>query len=118
MIQKRKKVDSHELQTLRNVVKKGEEEVIKNFEDAFKEVRIEGKRKKASVVNYTESSLSSSTGSSLTPSKNPKETLYMGTNSEARQRYHRSRSDQRRSQSRDSRYRTPLKQSRYDGFKS
>ena len=78
------------------MVKKGGEEVIKNFEDAFKEVRIEGKRKKASVVNYTESSLSSSTSkdflknlkdvvnpteSSLTPPKDPKETLYMGTNS-------------------------------------
>ena len=60
-IQKRKKFDSHELQTLRNVVKKGGEEVIKNFEYAYKEVRIEGKRKKASVVNYNESSSSSST---------------------------------------------------------
>ena len=50
-IKKRKRVDSHKLQTLRNVVMKGGEEVIKNFEDAFKEVRIEGKRIKASIVN-------------------------------------------------------------------
>ena len=45
LIQKREKVDSHELQTLRNLVKKGGEEVIKNFEDAFKEVTIEGEKK-------------------------------------------------------------------------
>ena len=98
-IQKRKKVDSHELQTLRNVAQKGGEEVIKNFEDAFKEVRIEGKRKKASVVNYTKSSSSSSTPKdflknlkdvvnstelSLTSPKDPKETLYVGTNFKAR----------------------------------
>ena len=34
-IKKRKRVDGHKLQTLRNVVKKGGEEVTKNFEDAF-----------------------------------------------------------------------------------
>ena len=56
-IKKRKRVDPHEIQTLRNVVKKGGEKVVENFEDTFKEVRIEGKRQKVSVINYTESSL-------------------------------------------------------------
>ena len=91
-IKKRKRVDPHEIQTLRNVVKKGREKVVENF----KEVRIEGKRQKVSVINYTESS------STLSSSKDVKETLYMGTSSEARRRYQQSRSDRRRSQSQDS----------------
>ena len=43
-IKKRKRVDPHEIQTLRNVVKKGGEKVVENFEEVFKEVNIEGKR--------------------------------------------------------------------------
>ena len=53
-IKKRKRGDGHELQTLRDVVNTGGEKVIENFEEAFKEVRIKGKRMKASVVNFTE----------------------------------------------------------------
>ena len=90
-IKKRKKVDPHKIQTLRDVVRKGEEKVVENFENVFKEVRIERKRQKASVVNYTESS------STLSSSKDTKETLYMGTSIKARRRYQRSRSDRRRS---------------------
>ena len=118
-IKKRKRVDSHELQALQNVVKKGGEEVIKNFEDVFQEVRIEGKRMKSSDVNYTESYLTSTSSST-----DLKETLYLGTASEARQRYQRSSSfrrnnfNRRRSQSRESRFNTPSRQSRYDDFKS
>ena len=71
-IKKRKRVDGHKFKTLRDIVMKGGEEVIKNFEDAFKEVRIEGKRMKASVVNYTESSSSSTLSSSSSKdSKDP-----------------------------------------------
>ena len=90
-IKKRKRVDPHKIQTLRDVVRKGEEKVVENFENVFKEVRIERKRQKASVVNYTESS------STLSSSKDTKETLYMGTLIKARRRYQRSRSDRRRS---------------------
>ena len=79
-IKKRKRIDSHELQALWNLAKKGGKEVIKNFEDVFQEVRIEGKRMKLSEVNYTKSSLTSSENNST----DPKETLYMGTPSEAR----------------------------------
>ena len=103
----RKRIDGHKLQALCNVVKRGGDTVIKDFEDVFREVRVEGKRLKSSVVNYTESSL---TSSSRNKSQDPKETLYMGTPSEARQRYQRSGSfrknkffDRRRSLSRDSR---------------
>ena len=45
-VQKRKKIDSHDLQSLRNVVKKGEETVIKDFKDKFQEVIVEGKIKR------------------------------------------------------------------------
>ena len=89
--QEEKIVDPHKNQTLRDVVRKGEEKVVENFENVFKEVRIERKRQKASVVNYTESS------STLSSSKDTKETLYMGTLIKARRRYQRSRSDRRRS---------------------
>ena len=68
-INKRKRVDTHEIQTLRNVVKKGREKVVENFENVFKEVRIEGMRQKVSVINYTESS------STLSSSNDAKETL-------------------------------------------
>ena len=82
-VQKRKKIDSHDLQSLRNVVKKGEETVIKDFKDKFQEVIVEGKRKKTSVVNYTELSYGS---------KGELETLCMGTLGEAWKQFQRSRS--------------------------
>ena len=44
-VKKRKKIDSHELQSLRDVVKKGGETMINDFEDKLQEVIIEGKRK-------------------------------------------------------------------------
>ena len=113
-MKKRKRIDSHELQLLHNVVKKGGDTVIKDFEDVFQEVRIEGKRMKSSVVNYKKSP---STPSSEDKSQDLKETLNMGSSSEARRRYKRSgsfrrnQSDRRRSQSRESRYNTPSRQS-------
>ena len=45
-IKKRKRDDPHEIQTLRDVVKKAEDKVVENFENVFKVVRIEGKRQK------------------------------------------------------------------------
>ena len=54
--EEKKRIDSHELQALRNVVQKGGDTGIKDFEDVFQEVQIEGKRLKSSVVNYTQSS--------------------------------------------------------------
>ena len=52
-VRKRKKIDSHELQSLRNVVKRGGDTIIQDFENTFQELVVEGKRKKASVVNNT-----------------------------------------------------------------
>ena len=72
-VRKRKRIDNHELQSLRDVVKKGRDTVFKDFEEKFQEVVVEGKRKKTSVVNYTESS----------SGKKDAESLYMGTPSEA-----------------------------------
>ena len=98
-VRKRKKIDSHELQSLKNVVKRGGDTIIKDFENTFQEIIIEGKKKKASIVNYTQSS---------SGSKGELETLYMGTSSEAWRQFQRSRSfsrgkasDRGRSQSRN-----------------
>ena len=55
-MRKRKRIDGHELQALQNVVKKGGDRVIKDFEDVFQEVRIEGKRLKSSAIYYSNSS--------------------------------------------------------------
>ena len=56
-LRKRKKIESHELQALRNVVKENAADVVKRFETKFKETRIEGKRKfnGTSTTHYTES---------------------------------------------------------------
>ena len=82
-VQKRKKIDSHDLQSLRNVVKKEEETVIKDFKDKFQEVIVEGK---TYFVNYTKLS----SGNKDLHSKNTNEelqALYMVTSSEAWKRF-------------------------------
>ena len=112
-VRKRKKIDSHELQSLRNVVKRGGDTLIKGFENTFQEIIIEGKRKKTSVVNSTQLS---------SRNKGELETLYIGTSIEAWKQFPRSRSfsrglsfDRWRSQSRDSHL---PRQSRFDSYKS
>ena len=49
-------MENFELQSLREVVKTYGPDVVKNFEEKFKEIRVEGKRQsfKDSVTNYTE----------------------------------------------------------------
>ena len=54
-VKKRKMIQDHELQSLKDVVKKGGDTVFQDFKERFQEVVVEGKRKKTSVVNYTES---------------------------------------------------------------
>ena len=130
-VQKRKRIDGHEFQSLRDVVKKGGDNVLKNFEEKFKEVRVEGKRVKSSSIHYTEVAPDSSSihYTEVAPEDLSKytreelETLYMGTSSEARRRFQRNGSfqrrqsfDRRRSSSRDTRF--PPRQSRFDGYKS
>merc|ERR1712237_226501 len=71
-VKKRKRMDNFEYQALRNVVKEGGGAVIDNFEKKYRELNVEGNRKKLKETLYTES---------------VKETLYMGSESEARKRY-------------------------------
>ena len=73
---KRKGIESFQLQELRNVVKAGGEEVMSEFRDKYRELKIESNRGKA------------------------REAYYMGNQSLSRQRYHsqRNRAD---SQGRD-----------------
>ena len=86
-------MESFELQALREVVKENGQDVVQNFENKFKKIRVEGKRKslKESTTLYTER---------LPPTYYTEaeqehiEAMYMGTESEARKRliYSRSRS--------------------------
>ena len=69
---KRKRIDNFKYQALRNVIKEGGEAVVGNFEKMYRELRVEGNRKKLKETLYTEGE---------------KETLYMGSESEARKRY-------------------------------
>ena len=43
IVKKRKRLDKFVYQSLRDIVKIGGADVIKNFEDKFKELRVEGK---------------------------------------------------------------------------
>ena len=49
-LKKRKRIENFELQSLREVVKTNGPDVVKNFEEKLKEIRVEGK----SATNYTE----------------------------------------------------------------
>ncbi len=71
-VKKRKRMDNFEYQALRSVINEGGENVIDNFEKKYRELKIEGNRKKVAETMYMESE---------------KETLYMGSESEARKRY-------------------------------
>ena len=51
----RKRMDDFEYQALRNVSKEGGVDVIENFKKKFKEMKVEGNRKRVSEVLYTES---------------------------------------------------------------
>ena len=79
----KKKMENFEIKALRNVVKDSSpDEVVKNFEKKFKEIKIEGKRKavlssamftdKLPRTYYTEEEI---------------EAMYMGTESETRKRF-------------------------------
>ena len=55
-LKKRKRMENFELQALRDVVKENSEDVVENFEQKFKEIRVEGKRKSlnSSSTLYTD----------------------------------------------------------------
>ena len=118
------------MQALREVVKENAENVVERFEEKFKEIRIEGKTNShRSFTMYTDT---------LPKTHNTEaeqkeiETMYIGTESESRKRFQRSRSSsQQRRQSQDRRQRSLIRnryndynrnsqdtRSRYDCFKS
>ena len=126
-VRKRKNIDRHELQSLQNAVKKGRDTVITDFEEVFQEM-IEGKRAKmtsTTSVHYTadntediEDDMDDLPEDDFT--KEERETLHMGTPSEARrfqqvsQPFSQGRqSFNRRSFPRDCNL--PSRQLRYDG---
>ena len=71
-------MENFEIQSLREIVKTNGPDVVKNFEEKFKEIRVEGKRKsfKDSVTNYTEAEI---------------EAMYMDKVYESRKRFSNSR---------------------------
>ena len=87
IIKKRKRIDKYVYQSLRNVVKEGGVDVLKNFETKFKEMRVEGCRKDASStsVMYTEDMHEDLPEAHYTETELKEiETMYIGTVSEAR----------------------------------
>ena len=89
-LKKRRKMENFELQTLREVVKVNGPDVVKNFEEKFKEIRVEGKRKslKDSTTLYTETL---PTTYYTEAEQEQIETMYMGKESQSRIRYNNSR---------------------------
>ena len=90
-LKKRKIMENFEIQSLREIVKTNGPDVVKNFEEKFKEIRVEGKRKsfKDSVTNYTETPPSTY----YTEAEQAQiEAMYMGKESESRKRFSNSRS--------------------------
>ena len=89
-VQKRKRMENFEIQSLREIVKTGRPDVVKNIEDKFKEIRVKGKTKtfKDSVTNYTESPPKTY----YTEAEQTKiEAMYMGKESLSRKRFSNSR---------------------------
>ena len=56
IVKKRKRLDKFVYQSLRDIVKVGGDNVVKNFEEKFKELLVEGNRKEinSSTVMFTE----------------------------------------------------------------
>ena len=90
-LKKRRKMESFELQALREVVKENGQAVVQNFERKFKEIHVEGKRKslKESTTLYTKKPPPTYYTEA---EQEPIEAMYMGTESEARKRFNNSRS--------------------------
>ena len=89
-LKKRKRMENCEIQSLREIVKTNGPDVVKNFEEKFKKIRVEGKRKtfKDSVTNYTETPPSTY----YTEAEQEEiEAMYMGKESLSRKRFSNSR---------------------------
>ena len=94
IVKKRKRIDKFIYQALRDVVKLGGDDVIKNFKEKFKELQVEGCRKdgSSSSVMYTEDvEMDEDLPEDCYTESEMKEmeTMFMGTESEARKRFQR-----------------------------
>ena len=106
------RIENFVLQTLREVVKENGPDLVKNFEEKFKEIRVEGRRKSVPSAMYTE----------MLPTtyytEAELEAMYMGTESEARKRFQRNNSFSKKRQFSDGRQISLSRGSRYGSSKS
>ena len=107
IMKKRKRLDKFVYQSLRDVIKVGGDNVVKNFEEKFKELRVEGHRKESNSsasVMFTEENeyfdekeiedeeiYDDDQEESLAEDEE-KETYFMGTQRQARKRFNINRS--------------------------
>ena len=127
-VRKRKIIDKIEYQSLWQIVKEGSTDVLEKFEKKLKTIRVEGHRKSVSTVRYKEDIYDDLPKSYYTTSELEEiETMYMGTESEAKKRFQRKNSFNQRRQSFDGRQRSLSRgsqsgryalRSRYNGYKS
>ena len=104
-------MERFEIQALRNVVKENGPDVVANFEKKFKEIKLQGKIKSHASTMYTEQ-----LPATHYPEAEHKEieVLYMGIESESRERFQRNCSFiQQRGQSQDRRQRS-FSRNRYE----
>ena len=106
IIKKRKRIDKFVYQSLRDVIKVGGDNVVKNFEEKFKELRVEGKRKEvnSSSVMFTEENeyfdaeemeeddLDDGDHYESQIEDEDQETYFMGTQSQAQKRFNNNQS--------------------------
>ena len=85
-LKKRKRIENFEIQALREIVKTNGEDVVENFEQKFKEICVEGKRKS---LNSSSTLFTDKLPSTYYTEAEQKEieAMYMGTDSEARKRF-------------------------------
>ena len=106
IINKRKRLDKFVYQSLQDIIKVGGDNVVKNFEEKFKELRVEGNRKEvnSSSVMFTEEDeyydaeemeeddLDDKDQDESQIEHEDQETYFMGTQSQARKRFSTNRS--------------------------
>ena len=83
---KKRKMESYEIQALRDVVKTGGEDVLEKLEEKFFEIRAKGKRKCPSSTMFTETLEKLPVTYYMEKELEEIDTMYMGTSSEARKR--------------------------------
>ena len=84
-------MENFKIQALRGIVKTNSEDVVENFEQKFKEICVEGKRKS---LNSSSTLFTDQLPSTYYTEAEQKEieAMYMGTESEARKRFNGARS--------------------------